>query len=82
MCQPTIRHNMNDHDIVEQLMHSAATLIDETEVVLATRRLPEKVVVKLRDLADSGVDARAAALAALNQLPQRDEEVLHEQHTH
>lgn len=82
MCQPTIRHELNDHDIIEQLMHSAATLVDETEVVLATRVLDPSVANALRKVTDAAVDARSEALYALQKLPQRDEEALSEQHTH
>lgn len=74
MCQPTIRHELSDHDIVEQLMHSAATLVDETEVVLATRVLPLPVADALRQIADAATDARGEALTALENLPKRDEE--------
>lgn len=69
MCQPTIRHQLDDHDIVEQLMHSAATLADETEVVLASRALPAGAAESLRNVVDTAVDARGHALSALAALP-------------
>lgn len=69
MCTSNIRHEDDNHTVIEQLMHNASTAIDETEVILAVRDLPDRVHAKLDDALEHLAESRQRLLEALEELP-------------
>lgn len=69
MCDTTIRHDQDDHSVIETAMHNASTLIDELDVILAVRSLPQMVTGPLRNAGEELVGVREHLLTALALLP-------------
>lgn len=69
MCDTTIRHDLDDHSVVETAMHNASTLVDELDVILAVRSLPKFAADAVRNATGELVSVREHLLTALTLLP-------------